>query len=1162
MPFADAWAPYFQAAIRMRGRAYFDEGRVRQIAPQPGELARALVRGSEEYVVSLRRDHGRVSVACTCAHFDEGHYCKHIWAALLDVDEHGPLTGGPAPTPVKADGRPRLPAARRRQGSTSRDEQSAWSDKLSLLRAPLASLADNAPVLPNPVSVRYVIDQGLSTHHNGLVVVLHQRGALESDSRRARLLRMDEIRAVDLADPIDRELCALITGGARVSDDDMDVRGRGAQHHAIFRLPAGAQRRLLRQMIATQRCFLRRDGRDATPMRWDDGPPWRLRLVGELTDTALELSLELWRSTSTAGTDPGELVHAPRSMSLLEPTLILGGEDGLLIRGQEAAAFDDGGAQRWVTHFRDDRRSDSGCDLSVPLSDVEAFLDRLYMLPNLPTLLLPPAIARTPRRLKPAAHIEFAGVGQHHREGNGRHTLTARVFFAYGQQRIRPGTPGDFILVEHEVTVASEAASSGAAAAADTDPTDAVPIDADGDRGRTLIQRDHNFERQALGQLGQLGLRPSSTDTQILSVPGRSLAEILDVLLHSGWSVSADEQSIRQARAPKLSVASGIDWLELRGQVHFDTAEGGQVIDLARIVSAARSGKGFLALEDGSLAAIPTQWLNEHALLTSLGQVVGDHLRFSTSQAALLDALLAGQETVDFDERFREMRARLSGFDRVEPLDAAATFHGKLRTYQREGVGWLKFLRWFGLGGILADDMGLGKTIQVLAMLDARYGQTGMDEPGFGDNGHGDGGSAHRPSLVVAPRSVIFNWVDEARRFTPHLRVAAYAGAEREAMREAFDKLDLVVTSYGLLRRDVLELRHCPFDYVILDEAQAIKNPKSQSAKAGRLLDARHRLALTGTPVENHLGDLWSIFEFLNPGMLGQALAFSSLVRTASTDRSNLDLARQAGRALRPFILRRTKKQVLAELPDKIEQTIVCQMDEPQRAVYNQLRDHYRRLLLKGDTDKTATATSTPGFGGSTMLVLEALLRLRQAACHPALIDDSREDLPSAKLDVLVDQLVELIDEQHKALVFSQFTSLLTLVRKRLDAAGITYEYLDGRTRDREQRIAHFQQDEACPVFLISLKAGGLGLNLTAADYVFLLDPWWNPAVEQQAIDRAHRIGQTRHVFAYRLICEDTVEQRIAELQQHKKELADAVIADRDNILRHLTREDLETLLS
>jgi len=404
--------------------------------------------------------------------------------------------------------------------------------------------------------------------------------------------------------------------------------------------------------------------------------------------------------------------------------------------------------------------------------------------------------------------------------------------------------------------------------------------------------------------------------------------------------------------------------------------------------------------------------------------------------------------------------------------------------------------------------------------------------------------------VAVVPRSLVFNWIAEAKRFAPELRVLDYTGPQRTEASIADQ--DLVLTTYGTLRRDAARLSDEEFDYVILDEAQAVKNAATASSKAVRLLRGRHKLALSGTPVENHIGELWSLFEFLNPGLLGTSSAFRKASVIQGRDGGE-DLA-LVSRALKPLILRRTKDQVAPELPSRTEQTIYCELDEPQRHAYDQLRTFYRTSLL--------TRVEQDGLAKSKIHVLEALLRLRQAASHIGLVDKRKTDAPSAKFDVLVPQLLEVIDEGHKALVFSQFTELLGLLRQRLDAAGVTYEYLDGKTRDRGERVERFSTDPACKVFLISLKAGGLGLNLTAAEYVFLLDPWWNPAAEAQAIDRAHRIGQSRHVFAYRLIARDTVEEKVAELQASKRELADAILSADPALIRNLRTEDLELLLS
>ncbi len=357
----------------------------------------------------------------------------------------------------------------------------------------------------------------------------------------------------------------------------------------------------------------------------------------------------------------------------------------------------------------------------------------------------------------------------------------------------------------------------------------------------------------------------------------------------------------------------------------------------------------------------------------------------------------------------------------------------------------------------------------------------------------------------------------------------------------------MVLTTYGTLRRDVVDLRDFPFGTVVLDEAQAIKNASSDSAKSVRLINSRHRLAMTGTPVENHLGELWSLFEFLNPGLLGSSSLWKS---GGQMDPESREWLR---RALRPLILRRTKEQVANDLPARSDQVLYCEMEPEQRKLYG-------ALLLKVRKDlKQKIAES--GLAKSKMHVLEALLRLRQLACHPKLVQPNTI-AASCKFEMLLDQLREIVAEGHKALVFSQFTSLLALLKPELDAMQLSYEYLDGSTTDRQQRVEHFQSDASCSLFLLSLKAGGTGLNLTAADYVFLLDPWWNPAVEAQAIDRTHRIGQVRPVFAYRLVARDTIEDRILELQQSKRDLAEAILSEDNSLLSQLRKEDLDYLLS
>jgi SNF2 family DNA or RNA helicase len=582
----------------------------------------------------------------------------------------------------------------------------------------------------------------------------------------------------------------------------------------------------------------------------------------------------------------------------------------------------------------------------------------------------------------------------------------------------------------------------------------------------------------------------------------------------------------------RLEVSSGIDWFDLHGAIDFGD---GRSAPFPQLLAAVARGDDVVVLDDGSVGLLPEEWLRRYATISGFGTAKGDAIRFERSQAALLDALLAAQPAITYDETFARLRSELGTFTGIHPANPPPSFHGTLREYQREALGWFEFLQRFQFGGCLADDMGLGKTVMVLALLDSRR--------------HARAKGDRSPSIVVVPRSLVFNWRDEAARFAPKLRVVDYTGTLRDPAE--IERADLVLTTYGTLRRDAAALNAIEFDYAILDEAQSIKNAATASAKAARLLRARHRLALSGTPIENHLGELWSLFEFLNPGLLGTAKAFQRASSARVRDGESLEWL---SRALRPFILRRTKEQVAPELPRRTEQTLQCELEGSQRRHYDELRAHYRETLL--------ARVARDGVNRSKMQILEALLRLRQAACHSGLIDPSRGHEPCAKFEVLIPRLLEVIAEGHKALIFSQFTSLLALLRPRLDALGMTYEYLDGRTRDRAARVDRFQSDQACPLFLISLKAGGLGLNLTAAEYVFLLDPWWNPAVEAQAIDRAHRIGQSRHVFAYRLLARDTVEEKVAELQQTKRELADAILNADGGLVRSLGAADLEMLLS
>ncbi|MCX5744890.1 MAG: DEAD/DEAH box helicase, partial [Proteobacteria bacterium] len=652
--------------------------------------------------------------------------------------------------------------------------------------------------------------------------------------------------------------------------------------------------------------------------------------------------------------------------------------------------------------------------------------------------------------------------------------------------------------------------------------------------GKRLVRRQLDVEHQIVRVIRELGASSSET----WQVPGPRLRTLCDGAARHGIEVWYDGNRLRASGKLSATVKSGIDWFDLSIDLVVDEASA----ELPALLAALRTGKPLIKLSDGTSALLPP-WLEARAKALGAAQVKGGALRFRHAETLMLAALVDGIDDVALDARFAAMRDRLDTFVGLVPRDAPDGFGATLRDYQRDGLGWLVFLRELGLGGCLADDMGLGKTIQVLALLEGIRRARGRKK--------------RKPSLVVAPRSLVFHWLDEARRFAPELTTLEWHGAERTAHLKRLRTGDLVVTTYATMRIDQELLAETSFELIILDEAHTIKNAETHVARAARSLSADHRLALTGTPVENRLDDLASIFDFLNPGLLGRPAALRALgevthVAGAPPIDADLARARTLGRVLRPFLLRRTKAQVLTELPAKTECVITCRLEGVERRRYDDLKAHYRAALLP--------KLEAGGVARNAIVVLEALLRLRQAALHPGLLDARKVTEDSAKLDALVEHLHEAGASGHRALVFSQFTSLLAIVSARLEREGIAYEYLDGQPQNRRERVAAFQGGDA-PVFLLSLKAGGTGLNLTAADHVFLLDPWWNPAVEAQAIDRVHRIGQQAPVTAYRLVAEDTVEEKILAMQAHKRALFDHVFED-TGMVANLSVSDLRNLLA
>jgi superfamily II DNA or RNA helicase len=662
--------------------------------------------------------------------------------------------------------------------------------------------------------------------------------------------------------------------------------------------------------------------------------------------------------------------------------------------------------------------------------------------------------------------------------------------------------------------------------------------------------RDLAAERAALARLQRQGFSSPDSSGKLQLLGQNAVLNFLArefPRLQREWSVTLDEhlenRTLRNLERvePQFQItSSGVQWFDLGVVFATSTGEAFSAAEIQRLIL---SGQSHARSRSGKTVVIDTGAVEEmqEVLLDCAPEQHAQGYRISSTQAGFLEATLRQHPgwKLQAPAAWRDRAARQSGEAKLEcpPL---GNLESVLRPYQKQGVAWLRFLRDNGFGGILADEMGLGKTLQTLAFL--RHVR--VQQPGLA------------PMLIVCPTSLVFNWLAEARKFTPELKVLALHGPDRHAAFAEINRSDLVVTSYALARRDADQHREFEFDTVVLDEAQHIKNRETQNAQAVKSVRSKHRLVLTGTPLENSVLDLWSIFDFLMPGYLGSAKDFRERYELPIAKSRDAASQQRLARRLRPFLLRRLKKDVAADLPDKIEQVSYAELTPEQRGVYQQVIEASRKEVLE--------AVGAQGLAKSRMVVLTALLRLRQVCCDLRLLNLEKTDpaTASGKLETFGELLEEIIDGGHRVLVFSQFVGMLTLLKERLAAEGIDYCYLDGSTTNRGAVVEQFQTQSDIPVFLISLKAGGVGLNLTGADTVIHFDPWWNPAVEDQATDRAHRIGQTRVVTSYKLITRDTVEEKILLLQNRKREIIQSTISGEEEFAAALSWDEIQELLA
>lgn len=674
-----------------------------------------------------------------------------------------------------------------------------------------------------------------------------------------------------------------------------------------------------------------------------------------------------------------------------------------------------------------------------------------------------------------------------------------------------------------------------------TPPVLVQPPDEGMKRAR-CIRVDIAAQQDAAKKLSALGLRPDDTGQGFIANGDAAIRFWSEGLaeLPEDWDLFVPEDLVdTQVRHKPIGafakVTSGMDWLSVR--LSFESE--GVAVDRDELRRCLAEGKRYVRLEDGSFATLDADAVRamldrEIELLTAAGKSG----KLSLAHAGRVQELLGHVNSTSVSAGARELFHKLASIDEIETVKKPRNLKATLRPYQDGGLAWLKFIHGLASGGVLADDMGLGKTVQTIALLLSVKQEEKQVK-----------------ALIVAPTSVVTNWERELERFSPSLRVSLWHGADRKDQIEEVQDAEVIITSYALLRRDEEFLAKLDLTYAILDEAQHIKNPMSATAAAAKRLKARRRLALTGTPIENRLSEIWSIFDYVSPGLLGSLDKFESRF-ARPIEAGDYKMAQRLRAIIHPFILRRTKQEVAKDLPEKIETDQICDLAGEQRAIYAQIAREVRAQVM-GEVERV-------GLEKSHIQILAGLTRLRQAACDPRLLGLPKEfaDDDSGKLVALRELIAEAVEGGHKVLVFSQFVMMLKLIEKAMKEDGVTYEYLDGSTKDRAERVERFQNDPTVPVFLISLKAGGTGLNLTAADTVIHFDPWWNPAVEQQATDRAHRIGQTKVVTAYRLVAAGTIEEKILQLKQKKRELVSSVLSEDQGGAKKLTKSDLEELFA
>lgn len=660
------------------------------------------------------------------------------------------------------------------------------------------------------------------------------------------------------------------------------------------------------------------------------------------------------------------------------------------------------------------------------------------------------------------------------------------------------------------------------------------------------VKRKPSFEQQAYQMLVQHKFIPMQTNNLLIENDyAIDFYSFIKPNLPEHWVFEEknDFSPIQVFKNP-LTINAKIDFNDSVDSfsVKLTFTVGKETIPIESIQAHIQQGKKYIETEKSGFAEIPMAKIMQlNKGLSNVDAELNEESSYSikTFRVGFVNELTDLGADLKMSAAFKKFWNKITTFSTQEDVPLPKKLNAELREYQKKGFNWLWFLYTYGLNGILADDMGLGKTLQALTLI-----QKAKEA------------DKKKPSLVICPTSVVFNWEDEIAKFTPGLKCLNLTGAARKDQFEHIEKYDVIVTSYALVRRDVDILKSNDFRFIILDEAQNIKNFESVTAQCAKSLKSDHRLALSGTPIENKLSELWSLFDFLMPGFMYDINEFNFRYAVPIQDKGDKLSESRLKKQISPYILRRMKRNIAKDLPDKVENVAYCQMTPEQKDFYIDVLDSTREEIFG--------KINNDGFEKSRMSIFAALLRLRQICNHPRLFDKEniRKIKESGKFEHLKTMLEEIISEGHRILLFSQFVQMLDIIKEYLEEKGIRYEYLTGDTKDRGDRVKNFNNDETIPIFLISLKAGGTGLNLTGADYVIHYDPWWNPAVEDQATDRAHRIGQTKKVFVYRLITKGTVEEKIMKLKERKRDLADTIISADRSIEKNLTLDDIKDIFS